>query len=222
MNDGDILLRSILRDPADDAPRLAYADWLDEQGRDIQARYVRMAFDLHRRPNGNYGGELRMALGGLEVKFGPEWFAYPIRTAHQVRAARGRAPGGGCCNRYADQMACDCLDAAATYRFDRGFPAAVSCRLDKFVVFAKSLFKRLPLVAVEVNDRAPFATIAGDFGWSCDQGHMGRSWWLPDCLWDLLGPEGGRRGYPTADAARAALSASCVAWGRHLNALDAA
>lgn len=33
MNDGAAILQAIIDDPADDLPRLAYADWLDEQGR---------------------------------------------------------------------------------------------------------------------------------------------------------------------------------------------
>src|SRR5262245_32529246 len=32
MSDEAAFLRAILADPADDAPRLVYADWLDEQG----------------------------------------------------------------------------------------------------------------------------------------------------------------------------------------------
>lgn len=36
MNDHDILLRAILANPEDDAPRLAYADWLDENGGEIR------------------------------------------------------------------------------------------------------------------------------------------------------------------------------------------
>jgi uncharacterized protein (TIGR02996 family) len=31
MTDGDALLRAVLVDPTDDAPRLVYADWLDER-----------------------------------------------------------------------------------------------------------------------------------------------------------------------------------------------
>jgi uncharacterized protein (TIGR02996 family) len=35
------LLRAILTNPADDAPRLIYADWLDEHGHDRRARFIR-------------------------------------------------------------------------------------------------------------------------------------------------------------------------------------
>jgi uncharacterized protein (TIGR02996 family) len=41
MTDGPALLRAILEDPADDAPRLVFADWLDEQGRPKIAARIR-------------------------------------------------------------------------------------------------------------------------------------------------------------------------------------
>jgi uncharacterized protein (TIGR02996 family) len=44
MSDEDSFLRAILANPADDAPRLIYADWLDEKGdrvSEIKAAYLR-------------------------------------------------------------------------------------------------------------------------------------------------------------------------------------
>src|SRR5436190_13556603 len=40
MNDEQALLRSICAEPDDDAPRLVYADWLEERG-DPRADYIR-------------------------------------------------------------------------------------------------------------------------------------------------------------------------------------
>jgi uncharacterized protein (TIGR02996 family) len=45
MTDGDALLRAIQAEPEEDTPRLAYADWLDEQGGNenvIRARFIRL------------------------------------------------------------------------------------------------------------------------------------------------------------------------------------
>jgi uncharacterized protein (TIGR02996 family) len=39
-------LRAVLDDPDDDAPRLVFADWLDEQGRDDEAEFVRVQCEL--------------------------------------------------------------------------------------------------------------------------------------------------------------------------------
>jgi uncharacterized protein (TIGR02996 family) len=46
MTDGDALYRAILAAPADDTPRLVYADWLDEHGRAVEAEFVRLGCGL--------------------------------------------------------------------------------------------------------------------------------------------------------------------------------
>jgi uncharacterized protein (TIGR02996 family) len=42
MTDGTALYRSILAHPADDTPRLVYADWLEENGRSEEAEFIRV------------------------------------------------------------------------------------------------------------------------------------------------------------------------------------
>lgn len=46
MNDGDALLASVLAAPDDDAPRLVYADWLDEHGEGERAELIRVQSEL--------------------------------------------------------------------------------------------------------------------------------------------------------------------------------
>jgi uncharacterized protein (TIGR02996 family) len=48
MTDGDRLLRRILECPEDDAPRLIYSDWLEEQGEDERARFIRFQIKVAR------------------------------------------------------------------------------------------------------------------------------------------------------------------------------
>jgi len=48
MSDADALLRAILNSPDDDAPRLVYADWLDEQGDSARAAFIRVQVQLAR------------------------------------------------------------------------------------------------------------------------------------------------------------------------------
>jgi uncharacterized protein (TIGR02996 family) len=50
MNDHEALLRAICDNPDDDAPRLIYADWLDEHGDPRQAEFIRVQIELARRP----------------------------------------------------------------------------------------------------------------------------------------------------------------------------
>jgi uncharacterized protein (TIGR02996 family) len=42
MNAGDAFLGDIIEHPDDDAPRLIYADWLDDQGQPERAEFIRL------------------------------------------------------------------------------------------------------------------------------------------------------------------------------------
>ena len=46
MSDRDALYRAILANPADDTPRLAYADWLEENGRPEEAEFIHIGCRL--------------------------------------------------------------------------------------------------------------------------------------------------------------------------------
>src|SRR5579871_2624721 len=50
MTDHDAFLRAILAAPADDAPRLIYADWLEEAGRPARAAFIRVQCALDAGP----------------------------------------------------------------------------------------------------------------------------------------------------------------------------
>src|SRR5262245_28679842 len=45
------LLWAVIEAPADDAPRLVYADWLEEHGDPTQAEYIRAAVEMERWPS---------------------------------------------------------------------------------------------------------------------------------------------------------------------------
>jgi uncharacterized protein (TIGR02996 family) len=48
VSDGPLLLRAILEAPAEDTPRLVYADWLDENGQPERAEFIRVQCELPR------------------------------------------------------------------------------------------------------------------------------------------------------------------------------
>jgi uncharacterized protein (TIGR02996 family) len=50
MTEQEALFRAVCEAPADDTPRLVYADWLDDHDRADRAAFVRLQCDLHRRP----------------------------------------------------------------------------------------------------------------------------------------------------------------------------
>ena len=53
MTDREALLEAVFAHPADDAPRLVYADWLDEHGEPAQAAFIRAQVELARHEPGS-------------------------------------------------------------------------------------------------------------------------------------------------------------------------
>lgn len=49
--DADALLRAIVRHPDDDTPRLVYADWLQENGDEDRAEFIRLQIAVAEQPN---------------------------------------------------------------------------------------------------------------------------------------------------------------------------
>jgi uncharacterized protein (TIGR02996 family) len=55
MGDQDAILEAIFAAPADDAPRLVYADWLEEHGQPEYADFIRLRCQMARLSNGERG-----------------------------------------------------------------------------------------------------------------------------------------------------------------------
>jgi uncharacterized protein (TIGR02996 family) len=81
MHDDEAFLRAIGAAPADDAPRLVYADWLEERGDAARAEFIRVQCELA-RPGGERGRrtELRLRERELLQTHGHAW-ASPFRPA---------------------------------------------------------------------------------------------------------------------------------------------
>jgi uncharacterized protein (TIGR02996 family) len=132
----EALLRAILEDPADDLPRLAYADWLEEAGADLEMRIAELI-------------RVQVELAGLP---GPRTVASP-----------GVSPRDRLMRREADLLNVVCpagpgpafhLPGVDTSILHRGFVEKVSLPLEAFMKHAAGLFAHHPLQAVHVTDRA--------------------------------------------------------------------
>jgi uncharacterized protein (TIGR02996 family) len=72
---GELLLRAVFEHPEDDAPRLAYADWLDESGGEPErAALIRVQCELARLPpddprRAELGGKEAILLRGRKLKW---------------------------------------------------------------------------------------------------------------------------------------------------------
>src|SRR5690348_11269000 len=53
MSIGDALLAAIHDSPDDDLPRLAYADWLEENGDPLRAEFIHVQIERARLPDGD-------------------------------------------------------------------------------------------------------------------------------------------------------------------------
>jgi uncharacterized protein (TIGR02996 family) len=214
MTERDAFIRSICEVPEDDTRRLAFADWLAENGEADRARLIRMQCLRDRYAPPRVSVRRWFApwwSGPSSYSFhNPQWdlIAYPRRknlTAPQPRA---------------------CLYVR------RGFVDSVCLPLVVFLHDAESLFRTHPVAAVSLTDREPFPTYdRHEFSWTAtperDVLEDRRASCIPRAVLALLvGGESHQiapdalRFYPTPEAARGALSRGCVAYGRSLAGLD--
>jgi len=127
MSDRDALLAAVFDRPADDAPRLVYADWLDEHGEPAQAAFIRAQIELA-RTDPNADGHDRVA-DRVDALWDP------------LMAELGPAAGG------AGLLPGDFL---------RGFPATpIHVLVSAFRDYSPRWWPRLPTRAVSI-DLAPW------------------------------------------------------------------
>jgi uncharacterized protein (TIGR02996 family) len=87
----DVFLRQVIADPDDDAPRLVYADWLEEHGGDpARAEFIRAEIEKAKLPDDHPHWEhLRDRAGKLWLGHGARWYGDLILLADHVGTARG-------------------------------------------------------------------------------------------------------------------------------------
>jgi uncharacterized protein (TIGR02996 family) len=74
VDEGQALLRGILAEPDEDAPRLVYADWLEENGQPERGRHVRLQCEMEHLPEKDAHRKwLSQEAAGLEKKHLSDW-----------------------------------------------------------------------------------------------------------------------------------------------------
>ena len=128
MSDGDALLSAILARPDEDVPRLAYADWLDENGDDPdRAEFVRVQVALAR----GVPDEERRAFEAREKK---------LLSLHALRWLEPLRERGGP------------LESGNTHgQFRRGFVEVLWMPAAWFITRAHVLFARVPARELRVT-----------------------------------------------------------------------
>jgi uncharacterized protein (TIGR02996 family) len=217
MSDGDALLRAILLNPAEDAPRLVYADWLQENkghAGEMCARFIRDQVWLWATPS----------CGSCT---GPEWASgKPCPECREREERRGRTAvemfGR---ERWLEwsRPANRCVPDGAHWddhiHFSRGFVSDVICTLAAFKRHAKELFESQPIEHVRLCDIRPTPVTTDDnrIEWTYFIGSLETGYHLPQEIYFRL--QGDWR--HSQEAAISALAPACVAYGRSLAGLAA-
>lgn len=222
-------LAAICEASEDDTPRLVYADWLEEQGRDERAEFIRVQIQLARNfvtnsvPDPDVipvsGGKVALAYARSTYRkwkamkdrerelwawHGDEWLGTPLASLTKLR----------------DGV------LSAMVRIRRGFVESVDCTYSAWLAHGPAIVAVQPVTRVRLTDRKPsFSSIDGLYDWYIDdltRQHT-RDACLPAELLDLLDLEfasgGGyqsiwRKSYRTEQVALDALSQACVMWAK--------
>jgi uncharacterized protein (TIGR02996 family) len=227
VSDGAGLLRAILDDPADDTPRLVYADWLEENGDAggrLRAEFIRLQIELAGIVPGlgDHGKAARLLARyrkGAPVRMKART---PATLLMRERAFYG-SPGTE------DWLPAGVRDLPPMLRhvvFRRGFVESVTLDANAWLEHGPALCALHPVTEVRLADKK-----SGDEG----PGYLGLYFWVTADSW----PESpnhlpqGLRGYLKAgrpvdraafytwghyynspEGATADLSRACVAWAR--------
>jgi len=195
MSERDALIRAILEAPADDAPRLVYADWCEEKGLLKWAKMIRHQVKFPKPITAN-------PPIGLTIKFSDG-------------VELGRCEFGD----ELIELGVTCI----TLR--RGFIEGIEAPCETLLTHAATIFTAHPITEVKLWDRDPLRVVeAGEevSAWCGGGDWQGPGGYLPPELFEFLprhaqtdfGKRRGRRHYSGNDEALAALSAACVAFGR--------
>jgi uncharacterized protein (TIGR02996 family) len=205
MSDRDALLRAICENPDDDAPRLIYADWLDEHGRTEDAEFIRVQIELARQ---KVTAQYREHDDGF--------FRYPANIERLIVRqtqlwSKSKAPPD-----LPNELKsfATLTGLGVEYFFvRRGFVEQISLFTKRFLRIAKRLFSTQPITQVILVDRQPSSTGRG-FIWirGCQDKRRDE---LPEELWPfILEAHIAATKVGIEEGALAALNSACVSYGR--------
>lgn len=183
--EGDALLRAVLADPGDDTVRLVYADWLQENGHETRAEFIRTQCELARTPEVTE----YLNIGRCGRTYGSNWYCeYPMgvcgacrnlghkcnRHALEERVERLFADSIGIWGRFPKSpITVDFTDPDRFNRYnvgtgdnafvallwERGFVRSVRITAEQWVRHADELLARNPITDVTLTTPSVFAAM---------------------------------------------------------------
>lgn len=215
----DAFVRAIIEAPADDAVRLIFADWLEDRGESARATFIR--FQCRRaelmRFVESWAGKASNERGG---ELGAEAGA-ALAEAQALERRECELLSGG--RDYEWFFPRGAFRDPASWTYQRGFVADVTCTLADWLARGAAIVSRHPVERVTLAGAEPEELrVWQDWNWwkNTVNDHPDT---LPPAVFDLL--EGGEpdtlpgadpvwRAYPTRDAALGALSAALLRHAR--------
>jgi uncharacterized protein (TIGR02996 family) len=143
VSDEAALLAAIRAHPDEDTPRLAYADWLDEQGgasNSARAEYIRLQIELARIDDDNRSPEVDARRKELYARHrSTEKKHEKYRKAWEAELTGATGPLRGCCVHWL-----------------RGFPhKALFAPAERLIAEGDALFRLAPITHLDVKDITP-------------------------------------------------------------------
>ncbi len=154
MPENAALLAAIIANPAEDTPRLAYADWLDENG---DGPGPAGACEHTRRGTGAGSGPRFIRLQ-YEIEKLP-----PIG----LKASKAKKEEEALLKKHEKEWAGEIAKLAGRFRFRRGFVEMVGVTAEDFLRHGKRLFELAPIREVEfekISGRMPALVQSPHFG----------------------------------------------------------
>lgn len=189
MTPADELLQAVLANPADDTPRLVYADALDECGEVERAEFIRLSIATHGKTHHPFCRD------GCGCDYGP---------------AKAR------CDELATNHAFDWFPTipGGSSLWSRGFISELRGPLESLLRHGGEIARRQPVTAWMATDKEPYSgnSTSHCFGWNPGNETFGQllpAFVLPFEIIDALevwGRVGNWLIFPTRDAAMTALS----------------
>jgi uncharacterized protein (TIGR02996 family) len=198
-SDRDSFMRHICEQPADDTPRLIYADWLEEHGGESErAQYIRLSVRLDAIDRCPKSGDRYFLLPPGECDHCD--IAHRMNAIYEKfhRQAEGESQSLGC----------------KTVTLSRGFVSHIQLSTAAFHDHAEAIFRSHPITSVQLTDGIFLREYGGgDDRWAVYRSTIGSD------LFNILCP--GNRGEPWAEttdrqALETSLSFACVIYGRKL------
>lgn len=156
MDQREAFLASIIENPDDDAPRLIFADWLDENGEAERAEFVRIQIELAKYGVGRCPNSRQRSspntLAGYPVVFGKESECGRCRWCELRRREEWLLSK----NRYfwlpIVLMDLEAQSASDICVYRRGFVAEITLKCTEWLEHRERLLKAAPLERVTLSD----------------------------------------------------------------------